>query len=73
MLFYNAPEPIGGDDNPEDTRGDRAASAPDEADSLSPAPNVFDMTREELLNFLPGADIRWLRGALLALYDALGE
>lgn len=36
-------------------------------------PNIFDIERAELLEFLPYASRRWLIGALLALYDAINS
>ena len=36
-------------------------------------PNIFDIERAELLEFLPHASRRWLIGALLALYDAINS
>lgn len=38
-----------------------------------PTPNIFDIERAELLEFLPRASRRWLVGALLALYDAINS
>lgn len=36
-------------------------------------PNIFDIERAELLEFLPYASRGWLIGALLALYDAINS
>lgn len=38
-----------------------------------PTPNIFDIERADLLEFLPRASRRWLVGALLALYDAINS